>query len=123
MNRLFCTFLTTVDEAEEFISNNLRANKIHSKAYLLESLDTPEYVLTYNVANDYGFLHTVMVHRKNDYNTIYSINGLNLLIRELNNGILDTKYAINWDDYRNTIILSRENRLSILKTKLIKIIV
>jgi len=121
MNRLFCTFLTTADEAEEFISNSLRANKIYSKAYLLESLDSPEYLVTYNVVGDFEFPSTVMVHRKHDYNALYSINALNLLIRELNGGVLDTHYAIDWEQYRNTVMLSRENKLNLLKTKLVKI--
>ena len=121
MNRLFCTFLTTVDEAEEFVSNNLRANKIHSKAYLLESLDSPEYLVTYNVNSDFDYTSTVMLHRKHNYNTLYSINALNLLIRELNGGVLDTHYVIDWEQYRNTVMLSSENKLRLLKTKLVKI--
>jgi len=121
MNRLFCTFLTTADEAEEFVSNSLRANKIHSKAYLLESLDSPEYLVTYNVNSDFDYTSTVMLHRKHNYNTLYSINALNLLIRELNGGVLDTHYLIDWEQYRNTIMLSSENKLNLLRTKLIKI--
>ena len=121
MNRLFCTFLTTVDEAEEFVSNSLRANKIHSKAYLLESLDSPEYLVTYNVNSDFDYTSTVMLHRKHNYNTLYSINALNLLIRELNGGVLDTHYVIDWEQYRNTVMLSSENKLRLLKTKLVKI--
>jgi len=121
MNRLFCTFLTTADEAEEFVSNSLRANKIHSKAYLLESLDSPEYLVTYNVNSDFDYTSTVMLHRKHNYNTLYSINALNLLIRELNGGVLDTHYVIDWEQYRNTVMLSSENKLRLLKTKLVKI--
>jgi len=121
MNRLFCTFLNTVDEAEGFITNNLRLNKIDSKVYLFESLNSPEYIVTYNVNGDFDFPATVMVHRKHDYNTLYSINALNLLIRELNGGVLDTQYPIDWEQYRNTIMLSSENKLNLLRTKLIKI--
>jgi len=121
MNRLFCTFLNTVDEAEGFITNDLRLNKIDSKVYLFESLNSPEYIVTYNVNGDFDFPATVMVHRKHDYNTLYSINALNLLIRELNGGVLDTQYPINWEQYRNTIMLSSENKLNLLRTKLIKI--
>jgi len=121
MNRLFCTFLNTVDEAEGFITNDLRLNKIDSKVYLFESLNSPEYIVTYNVNGDFDFPATVMVHRKHDYNTLYSINALNLLIRELNGGVLDTQYPIDWEQYRNTIMLSSENKLNLLRTKLIKI--
>jgi len=121
MNRLFCTFLNTVDEAEGFITNNLRLNKIDSKVYLFESLNSPEYIVTYNVNGDFDFPATIMVHRKHDYNTLYSINALNLLIRELNGGVLDTQYPIDWEQYRNTIMLSSENKLNLLRTKLIKI--
>ena len=80
---------------------------------------------TYNV--DFGNVgafmeNTILVHRKKDSNTLYTINALNTLIKELNGGVLDTTYRINWPDYRNCILLTKGPALKRVNTKLFKII-
>jgi|TARA_B110000908_G_scaffold152212_1_gene187654 hypothetical protein len=80
---------------------------------------------TYNV--DFGnvgeFLeNTILVHRKKETNTLYTINALNTLIKSLNDGRLDTTYRVNWQDYRNSILLTKGPELRQVSTKLHKII-
>jgi hypothetical protein len=84
-----------------------------------------EYVLTYNV--DQGNIseipdNTILVHRKKDTNTLYTINALNELIKSLNGGVVDTKFPIDWQHYRNCILLTQHNELKQLNTKIHKII-
>jgi hypothetical protein len=43
---------------------------------------------------------------------------LNALIRELNAGILDTNYRVNWVDFRNTILLTQDGGLRKVHTKI-----
>ena len=84
-----------------------------------------EYVCTYNIEQgNVGDLpeNTILVHRKKDSNTLYTINALNELIKGLNNGIVDTKYPINWQHYKNTILLTQHDELKQLKTKIYKIV-
>jgi hypothetical protein len=66
--------------------------------------------------------NTILLHRKKESNSLYTINALNLLIRSLNHGVLDTNYKINWIDYKNSIMLVQNNDLNIIKTKIYKII-
>jgi hypothetical protein len=66
--------------------------------------------------------NTILLHRKKESNTLYTINALNTLIRELNNGIADPNYKITWEDYRNTILLTQETGLRKLETKINNII-
>jgi len=40
----------------------------------------------------------------------------------LNGGIVDTKFRINWQHYRNTILLTQQGDLKLLKTKIHKIV-
>ena len=61
------------------------------------------------------------LHRKKDSNTLYTINSLNALIRNLNGGVLDNKYAINWDDYKNMLLLVDGDSYKVINTKLFKI--
>lgn len=57
--------------------------------------------------------NTIPIHRKTDTNTFYSINALNKLIMEINNGLLDTSYPIDWDLYKDTMIITKNDELNI----------
>ena len=124
-NKLFCTFATeeTLDSVLEEIQERYKI--IYNKIFVLYSKSQDEYICTYNV--DFGnigtFLeNTILVHRKKESNTLYTINALNTLIKELNKGVLDTSYRINWTDYRNCILLTKGPELKRVNTKLYKIV-
>jgi hypothetical protein len=124
-NKLFCTFTTeeTLDSVLEQIQERYKI--IYNKIFVLYSKSQGEYICTYNV--DFGnigtFLeNTILVHRKKESNTLYTINALNTLIKELNGGVLDTSYRINWPDYRNCVLLTKGPELKRVNTKLYKII-
>jgi hypothetical protein len=40
----------------------------------------------------------------------------------LNGGVVDTRFAINWNHYKNCILLTQHNELNQLNTKIFKII-
>ena len=61
--------------------------------------------------------------KKKQSNTLYTINALNMLIRELNNGILDKSFSIDWINYKNCILLYDSiEKVQRINTKLHKII-
>jgi hypothetical protein len=71
--------------------------------FVLEIIGKNEYVITYNV--EQGNVsdipeNTILVHRKKESNTLYTINALNELIKRLNGGVVDTKFPIDWNHYR-----------------------
>jgi hypothetical protein len=66
--------------------------------------------------------NTILLHRKKESNTLYTINALNDLIKSLNDGVLDTSFTINWIDYKNCILLTHAGELRRLDTKIYKII-
>ena len=124
-NKLFCTFSTEegLDDVLSSIQEKYRI--IYSKIFVLYSKSQDEYICTYNV--DFGnvstFLeNTILVHRKKETNTLYTINALNTLIKEINGGVLDTSYRVNWSDYRNCILLTKGPELKRVNTKLYKIL-
>lgn len=124
-NKLFCTFSTenTLENVLQEIQERYRI--IYSKIFVLYSKSQDEYICTYNV--DFGnvgaFLdNTILVHRKKESNTLYTINALNTLIKELNGGVLDTNYRINWTDYQNCVLLTKGPELKRVNTRLYKII-
>ena len=126
-NRLYCTF-TTVDAYEE-IANTIQTSYVilFNKIFLLESLDGEKIMLTYNVdmnnsAKDSMVENTILVHRKKQTNTLYTINALNELIKNLNNGVLDKKFPIEWNNYRNCILLIQADGFNKIDTKVKDII-
>jgi|TARA_Y100000114_G_scaffold24685_1_gene20389 hypothetical protein len=124
-NKLFCTF-TTLEDLDGLIESITSSyNIMYNKLFVLHVKSNDEYVCTYNI--DQGNVsdlpkNTILVHRKKDSNTLYTINALNELIKKLNNGVVDTKFPINWKHYRNTILLTQHDELKQLKTKIHKII-
>ena len=125
-NKLFCSFTPHIYLPETIASITSKYVILYNKLFILESSDTEEYLITYNIDTDSPLDHipenTILLHRKKESNTLYTLNGLNEIVKALNNGIVDPKFPINWVHYRNSVILTREGELKILKTKLYKII-
>jgi hypothetical protein len=124
-NRLFCTF-TKLEDVDSLVKEiSTRYEILYNKIFIMRVKSNDEYVCTYNV--DQGNisnipLNTILVHRKKESNTLYTINALNELIKQLNGGIINTRYPIEWNNYQNTILLTQHNELKQLQTKIYKIV-
>jgi hypothetical protein len=124
-NKLFCTF-TNLDELDSLVESlQARYDIMYNKMFVLHVKSNNEYVVTYNV--EQGNVssipeNTILVHRKKDTNTLYTINALNELIKRLNGGVVDPRFRVDWQHYRNTILLTQQNELKELKTKIHTII-
>ena len=120
-NKLFCTF-TTKEELDSTVDTiKDQYDILFNKIFVLFVESTNEYVCTYNVdsfnMSNTILDNTILLHRKKDSNTLYTINALNDLIKELNGGNLDMKYKVNWSEYRNCILLTTGGELKRLDTK------
>lgn len=124
-NKLFCTF-TKLDDLDNLINSiSTQYSILYKKIFVLYIRDNDEYVCTYNIelGNQQSIMdNTILVHRKKESNTLYTINALNELIKKLNGGIVDERYDVHWQHYRNSILLTNQGELKQLKTKLYKII-
>ena len=69
-----------------------------------------------------GIPDTISLHRKKHTNTLYTINALNDLIRELNDGKLDKRFPIEWKNYRNSLLLTGEEGLNKIPTRIYTIV-
>jgi len=126
-NRLYCTF-TTLDDYEQ-VANTIQSSYVilFDKLFVLESLDKEKIMITYNVDMNNSVVNsmvdnTILVHRKKQTNTLYTINALNELIKSLNNGVIDKSFAVNWNDYRNCILLIQTEGFNRINTKIKEII-
>ena len=126
-NRLYCTF-TTVDDYGK-VANTIQTSYVilFNKIFVLESLDGEKIMLTYNVdmnnsSSESMVDNTILVHRKKQTNTLYTINALNEVIKSLNNGVLDKSFPVNWNDYKNCILLIQTDGFNKINTKIREII-
>lgn len=125
-NKLFCTF-SPKDKLDATLDTIIREYTImYSKIFVLESEDSDELLCTYNIevqdTTTKVLPNTILLHRKKETNTLYTINSLNLLIKSLNEGILDTSFRVEWQNYRNTVLLTQGDDLRKLSTKIHKIV-
>jgi len=126
-NRLFSTFSKKEDINETLDIITSSYTILYNKIFILESKDSDEFVCTYNidpgnVSTTMVLPNTILLHRKKESNSLYTINALNTLIKSLNNGYADPNYRVNWMDYKNSILLTNGPDLRILNTTIYKIV-
>jgi hypothetical protein len=124
-NRLFATFTQQNTLDELIIDLSSTYNIMYKKMFVLFVKSTNEYVVTYNV--EQGNVNTIptntiLVHLKKESNTLYTINALNDLIKKLNGGVVDPNYRIDWQHYKNCILLTQHGDIKQLNTKIFKIV-
>jgi hypothetical protein len=122
--QLLCTFAKYQTYENEITALSSYYQIVDNKVYILQSGDNKDDIfLTYNVIKNGSvfYPHTMSVHRKKEYNIIYSINALNELIKSENNGVMSSSHQIAWDNYRNCFITARDGKIKITSTKLLKI--
>ncbi len=126
MNKLFCTFSPKESVEDTLRDINREYTILYKKIFVLASPDSEEYMCTYNIEIEGGqtriLPNTILLHRKKESNTLYTINALNTLIKTLNNGVLDSTFPINWPDYKNSILLTQGEDLKRLNTTIHKIV-
>ena len=127
-SQLLATF-TTKDNLEEIVNDITNSYTIvFNKVYVLQNEDdTNELICTYNVdtseAVDYNKVKgTISLHRKKHSNTLYTINALNEVVANLNNGVIDSKFMVPWENFKNMLMVTNSEGLNKINTRIYKII-
>lgn len=121
---LLCTFVHKND-LQLVIDLIQKTYELDSNIIFVLSNQNKPYQLycTYNVVGNYELSsNTILIHRKSDTNTLYTINAMNQIIKSINNGVLDTKMQLEWENYRNQLILFQNDEVVKIPLKLEKII-
>lgn len=125
--QLVCTFVKKYEIDEKLDDIRSEFTVLSGKVFLLKSTELiNELILSYNILLDShkDFLPgSILVHRKKETNTIYTINALNELIMNLNNGVLDKSYRIDWEIYRDKMLIKKPEGLKIIKTDVSRVYV
>jgi hypothetical protein len=127
-SQLLCSF-TTKDNLDETVKKIVDAYEIvFNKVYVLQNEDNVnELICTYNVDTKGGVDYnkvtgTISLHRKKYSNTLYTINALNECIKNLNNGVMDEKFMVPWENFKNMLLITNSDGLNRINTRIYKII-
>ena len=125
--QLLCTF--TTKERLQTTLQDIRETYhiVYNYIYVLQNKsDLEELFVTYNIDTKYKpdkpLSDTILVHRKKQSNTLYTINALNELIKEENGGTLDKSFTVDWDKFKNSIIVTNVDGTKKINTRVFDII-
>ena len=125
--QLLCTF-TSKDTLQKTLQDIIETYVIvYNYIYILQNkANLDELYVTYNINTEFKPPHpledTILIHRKKESNTLYTINALNQLVREENGGVLDKTFIIDWQKFRNSIILTNTEGTKRIQTRIFEVI-
>ncbi len=125
MLQLICLF-TTEDNLDYTTNMIIKTYEVvYKRLFILSIVDSEELVCSFNIEK--GNIRkqlpgAMLVHRKKETNTLYTINSLNALIQKENNGVQDSKFSVDWNKYANSLLVTSNNELKILQTRVYQII-
>ena len=123
--QLLCLF-TTKEQLEKSIQFILGSYTLtNPNVFILENKSNiSELYITFNVEKGSNAIpsewKTILVHRKKQSNTIYTINALNEVVKSKTGGQLDNSYMIDWEEFRNCILTTSNSGYKKIPTKVFK---
>ena len=123
--QLLCTFSNSSQYTTTLSEIPKQYNLIDNKIFIFANENNlRELYLTFNVEKNNQnnrYKGTISVHRKKQTNTLYTLNAMNRLIEDENNGVYDKSFQLNWELYKNSIILTNDIGVKIIPLKLFSI--
>lgn len=123
--QLLCLFTTKedLDKSLDFIIDKYRL--INPNIFVLENRNkTEELFITFNVEKGSSAIEsewkTILVHRKKDSNTIYTINALNEVVKSKTGGQVDPNYIIEWSEFKNSILTTSSGGYKRIQTRVLQ---
>jgi hypothetical protein len=123
---LLCTF-TNSNDFQRTADEVLKFYEVYSKRIFVFSNEqnNKELYLTFNVLgmrkDSPKFPNTILIHRKKQTNTLYTLNAMNRLIEE-ENGVFDKTYVVKWHLYENSLIITGEVSIRIIPLKIFSVL-
>ena len=122
--QLLCTFAHRKDLNLIIDYGTTSYNIVEKKIFVFNNTEAPnDLYCTYNVDISQKYKkaeNTILIHRKKETNSLYTVNALNEIIKNANNGLLDKTFIIDWTLYKNTLLLTNNTELRRIKLELYK---
>jgi hypothetical protein len=125
--QLLCTF-SSASSFKETIEQIKMFYTVYNNCFFVFSNvnDPKEIFITYNILNENKefpkFLNTISIHRKKQTNTLYTLNAMNQIIKDENNGVFDKNFSVDWALYSNSLIITGTPSIKIIPITLLEII-
>ena len=131
---LLATFCKSRDVKDIISLINDSFEIVGGKIFVLQDeSDRHKKILTYNIVKEEVVFsdvikNTISLHRKKETNTLYTLNALNEVVMDQNDGKLDSQFSVDWEPHRNTLLVtykddeSGEQNLRRIETRLINIV-
>jgi hypothetical protein len=123
--QLLCLFTTKedLDKSYSFIIENYVLT--NPNIFILENRLRPnDMFITFNVERGADAIEsewkTILVHRKKQSNTIYTINALNEVVKSKTGGQVDNTFIIDWEEFQNCILTTSQLGYKKIPTKVYK---
>lgn len=125
--QLLCTFTTKEELRDTLQTIRETYHIVYNYIYVLQNKgNLDELFITYNIDTQYQPTYplrdTILVHRKKQSNTLYTINSLNELVKLENNGVLDRTFSIDWERFKNSIIVTNTAGVKKISTRIFEVI-
>ena len=130
-SKIVCTFVdyNQIDSTLKFIQQHIKTK--FNKLVVLQQVGFVEqsklkYFIVYqtdaNVMQDIHVVkNSIAMHRKNQYNVLFTINGLNQLIRKEEGFDGNMNYPVDWEKYSKKIIYHQNDTLAMHSTRIYKV--
>ena len=125
--QLLCTFadINSFKTAIEEIKKSYTV--YNNRFFVFSNVNVPKEVfITYNIVSEGKefpkFPNTISIHRKKQTNTLYTLNAMNQIIKDENNGVFDKTFSVNWELYNNSLIITGIPSIKILPIKILEIV-
>jgi hypothetical protein len=124
-SQLLCTFSTQGDYKSLVALIKESYSLSNNKIFIFSNeKNQNEMFLTYNIwiSGARKLSNTISIHRKKQTNTLYTLNAMNRLIAEENGGVFDKAFQLNWELYKNSLIITNEISIKIIPLTIFTII-
>ena len=125
--QLLCTF-SSVQSFKQTIEDIRKFYTVYNnRFFIFTNVNAPKEVfVTYNILSEGKefpkFPNTISIHRKKQTNTLYTLNAMNQIIKDENEGVFDKSFSVNWPLYSNSLIITGVPSIRILPIKILEII-
>lgn len=125
--QLLCTF-SNVNDVKNTVEQIRKFYTVYNNILFVfyNTKNVKELYVTYNIINDSvnfpKFPGTISIHRKRQTNTLYTLNAMNQIIRDENNGVIDKTFQVNWELYKDSLIITTDNLIRVIPIKIYDII-
>lgn len=126
--QFLCTFSNSKNYTNDVDGIIENFDLIDKRVFIFSNTkDTCDVYLTFNIEKNNvnlnkKYKNTISIHRKKETNTLYTLNAMNRLIEDENDGVFDKSYKLSWHLYENSIILINNPGVKIVPIKLLSIV-